>query len=58
MKTSEVNILNKNKHIQPTQYLEVLNKINFYSNRDHKSVTKVYSELKKGPSFIETCQKI
>ena len=47
MKTSEVNIFNKNKLIQPTQYLEVLNKINFYSNRDHKSVTKLYSELKK-----------
>ena len=40
------------------QSLDVLSKTNLYCNRDHVRVGKLYSELKRDPSFMETCQEI
>ena len=58
MKTSEVNILKKISTSSLGEYSNVLNKANLYGNRDHVKVIKLYSELKKGPRFVETCRKI
>ena len=30
----------------------------FMATGDHVRVIKLYSELKKGPRFVETCRKI
>ena len=63
-KNKNENIWGKNfkqKQAHPAwiqQIFDVYNKANLSGNRDHVKVAKLYSEIKTGSSFMETCLKI